>query len=61
MQQQGIEPNDKSYTTAIHARSKGGQWQQAVDLLREALAKDIKPTTMIALATLLLVLLVSIA
>eukprot|EP00953_Heterococcus_sp_UTEX-ZZ885_P003307 2313-Heterococcus_DN1.PRE.1 len=43
MVQHKITPSTVSYAAAINACSKGGQWQPAVDLLRELLQKGLKP------------------
>jgi pentatricopeptide repeat domain-containing protein 1 len=43
MQQRGIAPNVRSYTAAIDACSKGGQWQKALKLLTEMQLQGITP------------------
>jgi len=43
MSEKGIQPNVISYSAAISACEKGGQWQEALKLFREMSEKGIQP------------------
>jgi pentatricopeptide repeat domain-containing protein 1 len=45
METHGVEPNERTFSAAIAAFSKGGQWQRALDTLQQLKEKKLQVGT----------------